>query len=491
MRGTLALATLLFVQLGHACPIGKTGLSSKDLEKVKKQNQARAQERKKEKRNIAQAGGMPILPSLETSDPWGGSNPEAWKNEAVLTNAVSRALNEGWAKPGIEDVMVSVPLTMVSTGSEARVYGDGQTNATMHFSPSWPHKTPQLVASLLVFKGKRQLQLRFSSKLDIKTPEVTIVSYPAGTTQKDNVKLDREEGSNDLKATWDVPSALTFGNVENAYVLWVTIKDWNHSFPLDFRFPIYKIDTLAKAAGSAKTAGKSPLDPLGIRERVKKNGTFAQAELMNTNFSEEWLRVNGSPILPNDSIHGEVKGVKTAVGGGYTSLVLRGQNSTFKNLYSCFDPRNLAAESTHGVPSGGGWHEIGDAAETILNNLEDGPVLVGYASGAPQQNGPDGKGVAFDNKDIATYRLLRPGEAMTTRAGNTTWKEDADWRAKRDGSQRGKDKSGAGRNYHTFSFTTPKDHTCAQIWVHPCLPTETNRLGLEPKNDPANCNLNE
>lgn len=478
MTMKILMSVLFFVPMAWACPVGKTGLS-------KKERQQQLKSLKKIKppvRDVAATGwGLPTALSLQ---PWGGRDPLRWAPEAVLANAVSAALNEGWQRPGAVDVLVSVPVKMIFTNQ--RVYGDGQTNAAVEFGPGWVARQPQMVATLVRFRtGQRLLNLRFATATQLKVSKAEIIGFVpqgAGFNRKQltvtlSAQPDGWTGSVDLPPDW------IFGDLERNLVAWVRPNGWDSSFPLDFRFPMVPAAALIAAAGNARTAGRKPFDPMEVSARSAQDRQIAQLVLLNTKFGPEWVKNDrGGNELRNESIHGEIgtaQGVrKTAVGGGLTWLVERGTHSRFKNLYTCFDARDFAKETASGVPSGGGWHEIGDAAETIINNLERVPVPVGHAVGMPAPVPPDGLKFPWGLTDVATIRLLFPGESLMTPAGDRTWAEDEPWRSKGDGGQRARDlTAAAGRNYHWFFFPSTAP-VCTQEWVHHCRPTAQNQFGL-------------
>ena len=163
---------------------------------------------------------------------------------------------------------------------------------------------------------------------------------------------------------------------------------------------------------------------------------------------------------------------QTAVGHGNTLVMIRAP-SPFKLAYICFDKRDPEAEAKFGVPSGGGWHEIGDPAETVMNTLEKAPVVFGYANGRPAAAPPSGQ-FAYGLSDIAVIRELKPGFALITAGGDTTRAEDASgWQNR--GSQKNKPD---GRNYHWFAFHQAHE-VCGLEWVHPKVPTPDNHWGLD------------
>ena len=139
----------------------------------------------------------------------------------------------------------------------------------------------------------------------------------------------------------------------------------------------------------------------------------------------------------------------------------------FKIAYLCFDSRNQSQEKLTGLPSGAGWHEVGDPAETVMNSLEDAPVIFGYANGKPAARTPSGN-FAYGLSDIAVVRLVQPNSAIVTSAGSRTLTE---------GYSNTRGTTGASdRNYHWFIFNQ-RQNVCALEWVHPCAPNATNHLG--------------
>ena len=91
------------------------------------------------------------------------------------------------------------------------------------------------------------------------------------------------------------------------------------------------------------------------------------------------------------------------------------------------------------MPSGGGWHYIGDAAETIINDLEPGPIVVGAATTFPLAPSALASGsFALGLSDVATIRWLYPGEAFVTLRGGIE-RDDAGGTVER-------------LNYHWFIF---------------------------------------
>lgn len=479
---TLPLVLSLALSTASACPTGgpsSHALSKKEEAQLKKELKAL----KPEKRSVASTG-FPGLPTAGMPTAWGGPNPSLWRAEAILANAFSAGLNEGWQWNGIKDVYVSAPVQFQFTGE--RVYGDGQTNTELSFG-SWTEKEPPVIAILAVMRdGRRHVTFKFSKKLPLKNPQISVISSPgiAGSpVRTDVVKL--AIGADAVRGEWDAPNGLQFGDLQTARVFWVKPDGWDSAFPFDFRQPVFSVPQLLNAAGASKTAGQSVLDPLGIYRKSQQLHQVSKLTLTNETYGPEWFRdEHGQVHLRNEPIHGAIHpnggNVPTAVGGGDTWFVPQGPGSAFKNLYTCFDQRNPAKEAVAGVPSGGGWHEIGDAAETIVNDLENAPIPVGFGTGMPFASPPAGLTFAYDLTDVATMRLLLPGEGLMTPAGKRTWSEDATFRQTQhhDWGPRGLDRNArADRNYHWFIFPANVP-VCTQEWVHNCVPTYANQLGL-------------
>lgn len=481
MRLSVLIFSFFMIQLTYACPIGKTGLTKdqkKEFLKVTHRHN-----------NARQISSSPQLPDTTSAKPWGGADSSKWKPEAILANATSYWLNKGWSKKNVTDVLVSVPVKMVFTGDDNRVYGDGQTNSSLHFGEGWNHKHPQMTAALIKFKdGKRQIYFNFAEELKLSSPHFNITAFindGTGKIQRKDYALKFKKINKAILATWTVPSEVEFGDLNVSRVIWIRPQGWDSSFPIDFRMAIYKNEELKKLAEGAKTLGNNPLDFINIFARSKENNENPQTTLLKGFYGPEWIKnQEGGTELRNEIIHGNIGNQINAVGGGLTWLVDKGPASTFKNLYTCFDARNFEKESEFGVPSGGGWHEIGDAVETIINDLSTSAVPIGFATGLPWATPPDNTKFPWGLSDVATVRLLQPGEAIATTAGDQTWKEDEVHRGEKKSDKepgvekRGSNKSGGGRNYHWFFF--PSDEpTCTQEWVHHCRPNDKNNLGLK------------
>lgn len=480
MKNWFVILSLLSIQMTYACPIGKTGLSDQQKKELLKTTHHNHSKRK--------VSSIPQLPDTTSAQPWGGKDQNKWKPESVLANATSFWLNKGWSKKNVEDVLVSVPVRMIFTGDDNRVYGDGQTNASLKFGDGWNYKHPQLIATLVKFKdGRRTIDFNFAEELKFSSPNFSVTAFvkdSSGNYQRKDYQLKVKKVKKAVLANWVVPSEVAFGDLNANRVIWIRPQGWDSSFPIDFKMAIYKNEDLKTFANQAKTLGANPLDFVNVFSRSQQNNENAQTTLLKGFYGSEWIKnQNGGTELRNEIIHGNIGNEINAVGGGLTWLVDRGPHSTFKNLYTCFDARNFEKESEAGVPSGGGWHEIGDAVETIINDLSTSAVPIGFATGLPWATPPDNTKFPWGLTDVATIRLLQPGEGIATTAGDQTWKEDEVHRGEKKSSDqgvqaRGSNPSGGGRTYHWFFF--PSDEpTCTQEWVHHCRPNEKNNLGLK------------
>lgn len=96
------------------------------------------------------------------------------------------------------------------------------------------------------------------------------------------------------------------------------------------------------------------------------------------------------------------------------------------------------------MPSGAGWHHIGDLGETILSTLTSSPLIVGYAEDVGATIASGG-GMAYGLDRAATFALLQPGDAFTSPRGTFHW-------------------------YAVHQDAAP----CVQIWKHRCVPDARN-----------------
>lgn len=373
--------------------------------------------------------------------PWGGADVGRWRAESVVANAASAELNRAFARRDVRDAWVAVPLRMAT--SDFRPYGDGQSNARPWFD-AWTAPRPPVVATLLqLADGRRQVSLRFDRALPYGGTRFEL-RWGTNTLGFDATR----DASGDWTATVPVPSSLAWRGVGTDAVGLVHPAGWNDWFPLTFRMLTTSATALAASVPAAQRTfpgGRSLPDPARVSSwRDSSETPFARLQR-----GALPAGYNAMPYVLGD-VHGSFPGHPhagpTAVGAGW-AWVAAPPTAPVKHVYQCFARRDAAAEARDGVPSGGGWHQIGDAAESIVHSLEREPFLVGYAMASPLAASALPSGAwSYGLSDVAVVRLLRPGEAMVTARGE------------------------AGRPaFHWFAFHHARE-VCAEVWVHPCRP---------------------
>ncbi len=405
---------------------------------------------------------LPFAGGAGESTPWGGTDATRWRPEAVLANASSEALNRAWALPNVRDVVVAVPTKMMN--SDYHPYVDGQSNSVSSFN-DWTAKRPPLVGTLVKFvDGRAKVFLRFDRTLSLaQEARVAEVRYTSnGAVKSVDVPLELDT-SGDATGEWVVPEGAEIGSLTNSSAVAVHPKGFTDWFPLWFRMPVRATQKL-RASSIAFADGRSLFD----RERVSIQGVTAPPltpfEQLNTHtFSAPYNTLPTVPARPvpgtmvpftPDNIHARFptsKGISTATGKGWT-WVADERPGGFKVLYTCFEARDPEREvaANGGVPSGGGWHYIGDAAETIVNDLEAGPIVVGAATTNPLAPSALGSGTfAWGLSDVATIRWLYPGEAFVTLRGGIERSESGETVER--------------LNYHWFIFHQPKNVCTEEI----------------------------
>ncbi len=190
-------------------------------------------------------------------------------------------------------------------------------------------------------------------------------------------------------------------------------------------------------------------------------------------FTDSWkdlfnIERGGVPYMPL-IIHGRFPtdqgDLLTSTGMGWT-WVFDGE-SDYKTIYTCFDRRQKDKEAlaNHGtgsifnegrsVVSGAGWHRIGDSQETIVNSLENVPIVVSAGFSLPTERFQHLKPYPHENysyglSDVAVARFLFPGEGFVTyEVGGF------------DGSE---DKPEL-NNFHWY-FIDHSQEVCTEEWIH-------------------------
>jgi hypothetical protein len=395
------------------------------------------------------SGPMPTLPWSGGSGaqaPWGGTSSNNWRPEAVLANATSEALNAAWALPNVKDAIVAVPVKLFDSGFTE--FGDGQANAAPSFE-WWSRKRPPVIATLVHFTtGPSKILFRFEQTL---TPGNDFeVQFGTQTVALSATRT----ATGDAVISWEVPSTLDLRSLLSTTTLLVHPKGWRDWFPIWFRVPVRPIaDLKATVPASMQkfpSDGKDIVDHERVAASANPGATTTPYERLRAHSFSFTGGYNSSPYTP-PGIHAifpwNGQRYVTGVGAGWTWVA---GNGPFKVMYTCFERRNQAAEASApngGVPSGGGWHRVGDPAETILNDLEQGPLVVASGMNSPFTGTIPGGGVfAYNLSDVAVVRWLHPGEAFITRKGD------------------------AGHsNYHWYYFHQLTE-VCTEEWVHPTVP---------------------
>jgi hypothetical protein len=364
---------------------------------------------------------IPRLPEPGSVAPWGGPDPTKWRPEAILANAASKAMNEAWSRPDVKDVVVAIPAKLFA--SSFFEFGDGQANARPELQEWRGVSRPPVVASLVQFKNAPpRLVVRFDRALPFSG---TAFEMRAGTG---TIALSgTRDAEGDAIVDVPLPAGLSWTDPLSAQAALVHPVGWADWFPVYFQAGVKKIADL-RVSQTTFSDGRKVID----RERVSSVGTSdgrtVLERLQQHSFALGYNGATGrvTPYMP-PSIHATYplvpgKTIVTGVGRGWTWVADERPNG-FKVMYTCFERRRAdleAAAPDGGVASGGGWHQINDAAETILNDLETGPVMVVGGRSSPWLELPSGA-FSYGLSDVATFRWLRPGEAFITVKGTYHW----------------------------------------------------------------------
>ncbi len=422
--------------------------------------------------NVSQSitsGPMPTLPTESGTGalvPWGGSDSSRWRPEAILANASSEALNQAWSLPKVRDAIVAVPVRMHD--SSFSEFGDGQDNAAPSFE-WWSGTHPPVVATLVHFNDgtPSKVLFRFSSMLPVSGSFE--VSYKINGRSSTVALISKKNARGDWTAEWIVPSELGWSSLLSEQMALVHPAGWSDWFPLWFRIPVRPIaDLKATVPTSQQTFsdGKDIVDHEGVSLQTSASTTQSPfSRLFARTFSAAY---NQTPYNPAD-IHARYPSngntTVTGVGQGWT-WVASAPAAPFKIMYTCFQRRQAGAEASAtdgGVASGGGWHSIGDPAETILNDLETGPIVVGSSMSNPYLVSQlDSGGFAYNLTDVVVIRWLQPGEAFITRRGGSI--DD------------GFGNTLPQTNYHWYFFHQARE-VCTEEWVHPTVPDDAYDFG--------------
>ncbi len=293
-------------------------------------------------------------------------------------------------------VVLSIPTVIQK--SSYHPFGDGQSNAKLNLGLLWKEKDFPVVGVQETVSGKSVRKYIFHPSLNIK-----------------------EYQEIQVKDGWYK----------------VQPKGWKDYFYFSFETSTLSLNEFIKAIPETyRTFSKNRIAP-NIAKIAKATGAEGFKNLGEGYNSTSWYA---------DSVHGvfpDANGAKTALGGVLTWGIVDKNFGPFKNLYTCFEARNIALENSTGVPSGAGWHLIGDAAETVLNNLENLalPVATGRTHSFSES--------AFGFTESITATWLQTDEVLISQNGNFHW------------------------------YLNPYESTvCTEIWVHNCIPNTSNNWGF-------------
>lgn len=391
---------------------------------------------------------LKLVPDAQSVMPWGGPTPGAWSPEARLANAASQEINRAWAHQGAVDVIVAIPLKLQE--SAIHPFGDGQSNAAASLN-GWPHERPPLIGVLTLRSGLEPLlELRLDSRVPFEGSSL-VLEFKDLQGQPYALTLGAQrDARGDLSGAWVLPSGLDWDQLLAPQAAKVRPLGWSDAFPLYFRHPARHVDRFMAelpAHHLELSLGRSLPDPesLGVEGLAQAPSSSFERALAHT-----WgPGYNSSPYL-SQTVHGGVEGRATSTSSAW-SWVIGAPHSTNKHVYLCLSARDEPQEAALGVPSGAGWHKIGDPAETLFNTLEDEPLLVAWAIKSPGAPG----GSPWGLEDVATFRLLQPLETFTTASGASDSQLP----------------SVANAQYHWYGVHQAEP-ICVEILVHACVPNQ-------------------
>lgn len=300
-----------------------------------------------------------------------------------------------------QKLVISIPAVLER--SAYHPFGDGQSNAKLRLG-AWPHSGfPVIGRELTSATGAKTRSYQFHASLNV-------VNY-------------------------------TEVNAGNG---WYSVRPegWSDTFYFNFSTSIIPIQEFVAGIPEQYrmfSGRRVAPDPAGVQARagVRVVDRLLAGGLGAGYNSDPWQATNVHGQFPN------AQGQATAVGGVLTWGHTDFSQGAFKHLYTCFEARDRRREQELGVPSGAGWHHIGDAAETLLHSLERAPLPV--AMGRSHNLGQ----AAYGLSEAITASWLNSGEALIAVRGDFHW--------------------------YANPYEAP---VCTEIWVHNCLPNLANNWGF-------------
>lgn len=395
---------------------------------------------------------------------WGNlsSNAKALTLEAKMANVAALRLNRAAdlksyleAAPSdlvIDDAVVSVPIKLL-TGSR-QPFGDGQKNYSIALV-GWPQQETMPPVVFTAVFGRRgaahfrvlitEVSQSFIQMIHGATPPTIEGEFSDDKGNKNYVQLalDTKEktyraviaenaaGELKLKNTlagvvsrmdgW-MPSKIDAKSKSSLRARFgLPTKLENRYFPVLARFPHLSLNEFHNNLPAAQRFlpnGRRAVDAPYNAKQGTSESTLSK-----------WFNDSGREAIANfypqfPGVHHEYEShtgsVHRTATGAVDTYVLKEKAGGNEVLYTCFDARNQKEEANWGVPSGAGWHAIGEPtkAETILNNMESTGIFAAWGAQAPfsfQEASP------FEAKDSIAYRVMRPLEAFTTLQGDAHW----------------------------------------------------------------------
>ncbi|MCX6118936.1 MAG: hypothetical protein NT027_15475 [Proteobacteria bacterium] len=415
---------------------------------------------------------------------WGHIGINSGPNQSIeshLANRAARNLNEAAqltelidgfsADTRISDAIVSFPIKFLTNDEDGHnhPFGDGQKNATVGWL-GWPSNlvSPPVALTLSQVNGSAAV----SSILTVEADERMISMVSPGHNNLVDVELTDADGNlftakmaldeknqifrttvmlggviSKFKQTekykttfFEAPKWLeSIGgqwNWPRVKIRFITSKNKSdfRYFPVLFRFPS-QLATIAQDSLPQANKNFKQGIPIGFPPFGNANGATSSEKLQNWFLAQD-ANARAAEFFPgvigagvhNNFRDSKGKEIPTA-SGGVDTYVMKEKVGTNQVLYTCFDARNQGEEARLAVPSGAGWHSIGHDlpgqsidnwtfAETVLNTFERSGIFAGWGVRTPN---PFPEDAPFEAKDVASFRVLRSGEAYTTLKSHFHW----------------------------------------------------------------------
>lgn len=313
--------------------------------------------------------------------------------EAKLGNLLIEAQNNK------NKIIISFPAQIYK--SQYHPFGDGQSNAKMSFGESWKESEfPVLGIQSLTAIGAIQRIYKFHDSLKI--------------TDYVETKLDN-----------------------NIYK--VQPKGWVDSFYFSFETSsLTATQFLKDIPEKYRTFSQNRIAPDPEKISLsKQENKFLNIKMGEGYNQDPWFSDNVHAKYPDQN------GMETALGGVLTWGLTDKKFGPFKHLYTCFQGRNQSSENMKGLPTGAGWHHVGDSAEGILNSIDKKPMPAGIAKTHGQAH------AAYGLTEVVTAFWLEENEVFVTKNNEFHW------------------------------YLNPYEEAlCTEIWVHECIPSLDNNWGF-------------